>query len=242
LQNTTSLERSVRRNPSPLGAGQNELSQLGRKASIDASHPQTDKESPPLQGGVLQLYLIRHGATEWSETGRHTGTTDLPLSSLGQKQSELLKIRLQKETFSKVFCSPLKRALDTCKICGYNPIINPDLKEWNYGEYDGLTAEQICEKNPGWDLFEKGAPEGESPQQIAARAHRFLHQVHSLQGKIAIFSSAHFLRIFATQWLGVDPYFGSDLFLSTGSISILGYEHLNRVIIRWNDISHLDIS
>ncbi|HUD01448.1 MAG TPA: histidine phosphatase family protein [Rhabdochlamydiaceae bacterium] len=190
----------------------------------------------------LELYLIRHGATEWSENGRHTGATDLPLTELGKKQSEQLKNRLQREKFSKVFCSPLKRALETCKICGYNPIVNPDLKEWNYGEYEGLTTDQICEKNPGWNLFEQGAPGGESPQQIATRAHRFLHQVHSLEGKIAIFSSAHFLRVFATQWLGDSYTFGRELFLSTGSISILGYERLDRVIICWNDISHLSIT
>lgn len=190
----------------------------------------------------LELYLIRHGATEWSENGRHTGITDLSLTELGKKQAELLKNRLQKEKFTKVFCSPLKRALETCKICGYNPIINPDLKEWNYGEYEGLTTEQICEKNPGWNLFEKGAPGGESPQQIGARAHHFLHQVHSLEGKVAVFSSAHFLRIFATQWLGVPPAFGSELLLLPGSISILGYERLDHVIICWNDISHLGIT
>jgi probable phosphoglycerate mutase len=190
----------------------------------------------------LELYLIRHGATEWSENGRHTGATDLPLTELGKKQSELLKNRLQREKFSKIFCSPLKRALETCKICGYNPIVNPDLKEWNYGEYEGLTTDQICEKNPQWNLFEQGAPGGESPQQMAARAHRFLHQVHSLEGKIAIFSSAHFLRVFATQWLGDSYTFGRELYLSTGSISILGYERLDRVIICWNDISHLSIT
>jgi probable phosphoglycerate mutase len=190
----------------------------------------------------LELYLIRHGATEWSENGRHTGTTDLPLTDLGKKQAELLKNRLQKENFTKVFCSPLKRALETCKICEYNPTINPDLKEWNYGKYEGLTTEQICEKSPGWNLFEKGAPSGESPQQIIERAHRFLHQVHSLKGKIAIFSSAHFLRIFTTQWLGVPSIFGNELFLSPASISILGYEHRDHVIICWNDISHLGIN
>ncbi len=190
----------------------------------------------------LELYLIRHGATEWSENGRHTGTTDLSLTELGKKQSELLKKRLSQEKFSKIFCSPLNRALETCKICGFNPTINPDLREWNYGEYEGLTTQQIREKNPGWNIFETGAPGGESPQQIAARAHHFLHQVHSLEGKVAIFSHAHFLRIFATVWLGALPTFGSELTLSPASISILGYERETRVIICWNDISHLGIS
>ncbi len=190
----------------------------------------------------LELYLIRHGATEWSENGRHTGTTDLSITELGKKQAELLKNRLQKEKFSKVFCSPLKRALETCKICGYNPTINHDLVEWNYGQYEGLTSEQICEKNPGWNLFTQGAPGGESPEQIAGRAHHFLHQVHSLEGKVAIFSSAHFLRVFATQWLGMPYTLGRALFLSPGSISILGYERLDRVIICWNDIAHLSIT
>lgn len=190
----------------------------------------------------LELYLIRHGATEWSENGRHTGTTDLSLTELGKKQAELLKKRLSREKFTKIFCSPLKRALETCKICGFDPMVNPDLKEWNYGEYEGLTTEQIREKNPGWDIFEKGAPGGESPQQITSRAHHFLHQVHSLEGKVAIFSHAHFLRIFATVWLGAPPTLGSELTLSPASVSILGYEPETRVIICWNDISHLGIS
>ena len=187
----------------------------------------------------LELVLIRHGATEWSESGRHTGTTDLPLTDLGKSQAEKLHERLKSEKFSKVFCSPLKRAVETCRLCGLNPTIIPDLREWNYGDYEGLTTEQICEKNPGWNLFEQGAPGGETPQQIVERAHHFLHQVHSFEGKIAIFSSAHFLRTFATQWLGVMPSFGKSLFLSPGSLSILGYERIDRVILRWNDISHL---
>ncbi len=190
----------------------------------------------------LELYLIRHGATEWSENGRHTGTTDLSLTDLGKKQSELLKKRLVQEKFTKIFCSPLKRALETCKLCGYDPMINPDLREWNYGQYEGLTTQQIHEKNPTWNIFENGAPGGESPQQIASRAHHFLHQVHSLEGKVAIFSHAHFLRIFATVWLGALPAFGNELTLSPASLSILGYERLTRVIICWNDIGHLGIS
>ena len=190
----------------------------------------------------LELYLIRHGATEWSENGRHTGTTDLSLTDLGKKQAELLKKRLENEKFAKVFCSPLKRALETCKICGFDPMVNPDLREWNYGQYEGLTTEQIVEKNPGWEIFAKGAPGGESPEQIVARAHHFLHHVHSLEGKVAVFSHAHFLRIFTTQWLGALPTFGSELTLSPASISILGYERATRVIICWNDISHLGIS
>ncbi|MBS0649132.1 MAG: histidine phosphatase family protein [Verrucomicrobia bacterium] len=190
----------------------------------------------------LELYLIRHGATEWSQTGRHTGTTDLPLTELGKTESLQLKEQLKKEKFSKVFCSPLKRALETCHLCELNPTIIPDLREWNYGEYEGLTTEQILEKNPEWSLFDHGAPGGESPEQVAKRAHHFLHQVHSLEGKVGIFSSAHFLRVFATQWIGVSPTWGKAFYLNSASISVLGYEHINRVIIRWNDIAHLSIS
>ena len=144
----------------------------------------------------LELYLIRHGATEWSENGRHTGTTDLPLTDLGKKQSELLKKRLSQEKFSKIFCSPLNRALETCKLCGYDPMINPDLREWNYGEYEGLTTQQIREKNPTWNIFENGAPGGESPQEIASRAHHFLHQVHSLEGNVRFFPMLIFYESF----------------------------------------------
>jgi probable phosphoglycerate mutase len=187
------------------------------------------------------LYLIRHGATEWSEKGRHTGVTDLSLTELGKSQAEKLNQRLKKEKFSKVFCSPLKRAVETCRICGLDPTISQDLKEWNYGEYEGLTTDQICEKNPGWNLFDQGAPGGESVEQIGARAHHFLHQVHSLEGKIALISSAHFMRVFASLWVEDSPAFGKALFLNTASISILGFERIERVIIRWNDISHLSM-
>lgn len=197
----------------------------------------------PLQNSSnLELYLIRHGATEWSQSGQHTGTTDLPLTELGRTESLKLKERLKKEKFTKVFCSPLKRALETCRLCELNPIIIPDLREWNYGEYEGLTTAQIHEKNPGWSLFDQGAPGGESPDQVAQRAHHFLHQVHSLEGKVCIFSSGHFLRVFATQWIGIPPVCGKLLYLNPASISVLGNEHINRVIIRWNDIAHLSIS
>jgi len=189
----------------------------------------------------LELYLIRHGATEWSENGRHTGVTDVPLTELGKSQAEKLNQRLKKETFAKAFCSPLKRAVETCRICGLNPTISQDLKEWNYGEYEGLTTDEICEKSPGWNLFNQGAPGGESVEQIETRAHHFLHQVHSLEGKIAIISSAHFMRVFAGLWVEDSPAFGKILFLNTASISILGFERVERVIIRWNDISHLSI-
>jgi broad specificity phosphatase PhoE len=189
-----------------------------------------------------ELYLIRHAATAWSESGQHTGLTDLPLTDKGLKQAELLGRRLKHEGFSAVYCSPLQRAVETCSICGFKPNIDPHLVEWNYGKYEGLTTEQIEEKKPGWNIFKDGAPGGETPAQVVQRAQEFLKKLESRQGKIAIFSSAHFSRVLATQWLKVPIDFGNVLYLSAASISILGYEHTQRAIICWNDISHLSIS
>jgi broad specificity phosphatase PhoE len=185
-----------------------------------------------------KIYLIRHGATAWSDTGQHTSTTDLPLEPKGIKQSELLHNRLKGEHFSKVFCSPLKRAAETCRICKYTPVIDPDLVEWNYGQYEGKTLAEI---GPNWNLWKEGAPGGESVADVKARANRFLKKIEGIEGTIAVFSSAHILRMIATQWISQQPALGQSFYLSPASISILGYEHSNRVIICWNDIAHLSI-
>lgn len=186
------------------------------------------------------IYLVRHGETEWAMTGRHTGLTDLPLTENGKKQALLLKLQLQHINFTKVFASPLKRALDTSLICGYEASIEPDLVEWNYGQYEGLTTQEIRQKNPEWNLFIHGAPlSGEMPKDVALRADRILSKLMQLSGNILLFSSAHILRVLTMRYLGLPTKEGQCFLLDPASLSILSTEHTTRVIALWNDISHL---
>lgn len=188
---------------------------------------------------LKDIYLIRHGETKWALTGQHTGVTDLPLLESGKKQAVLLEKRLKNEKFTKVFSSPLIRAKETCILAGFNPEIEPLIAEWNYGQYEGLTTAEITAKSPGWNLFKQGALGGESPEDVKKRLSLFIAKLESMDGKVAIFSSAHILRAFTALWLHLPLTVGSHLLLSPGSLSVLGYENKERVINLWNDISHL---
>ncbi len=186
---------------------------------------------------IRKIYLVRHGQTAWAALGKHTGTTDLPLTHTGEEQAKLLGEKLRQEgPFTSVFSSPLQRAQTTAKIAGFSPKLDPNLAEWNYGSFEGLTTEEILQRDPGWNLFEKGAPQGESPEQVEARAKAVLQM---LSATPILFSSAHILRVMAATWLGLKPQEGKCFVLFPASISILGYEHETPVILRWNDISHL---
>ena len=187
---------------------------------------------------LKQIVLVRHGATAWSETGQHTGTTDLPLEPQGIKQSKQLAQRLANEKFSTVFSSPLKRAVQTCELCHYTPLLDSHLVEWNYGDYEGKTSQEI---GPQWNLWRDGAPRGESVLDVQKRAEAFLTRVEKMEGTIGVFSSAHILRMIATVWLQLPPQSGKLFVLSPASISILGFEHHNPAIICWNDITHLSM-
>ncbi|MGE5196107.1 MAG: histidine phosphatase family protein [Anaerolineae bacterium] len=189
------------------------------------------------------IYLIRHAETAWTKTGQHTGLTDIPLTAEGQHQAKLLKQRLKDLKFQNVFTSPLKRAKETCQLADLfsQAEIDDDLVEWNYGDYEGLTREEIHKKDPGWSIFTKGAPGGESVDDVSKRADRVLEKIHHLKGSIAIFSSGHFSRVLAVKWLSLNPECGKLLALFPASLSILGYESNNPVLIRWNDISHLEL-
>jgi len=179
-----------------------------------------------------QVYLFRHGETAWTLSGRHTGITDIPLTENGKKEAALLGERLKKIPFAKVFSSPRIRALETCKLAGCkNILIDPDLQEWNYGKYEGLTRAEI---GP-WHLFEDGAPGGESPSEVSARADRFLDKIRSYNGNIALFSHGHFSRVLAARWLNADVKIGQFFYLSPTSMSILGFEHDEPVIRLWNE-------
>jgi broad specificity phosphatase PhoE len=189
------------------------------------------------------IYLARHGETTWSLTGQHTGLTDLPLTELGERNAQRLGGRLSGILFERVFTSPLRRARRTCELAGFGATaeIDPNLLEWNYGDYEGRRSVEIHAERPEWQLFRDGAPGGESPQQVAERADRVVGRLRAVSGNVLIFSSGHFLRVLAGSWIGLEPYEARSLMLSTGSVSVLGYEHnLEQPVIKlWNDTNHL---
>jgi len=189
------------------------------------------------------VYLARHGETAWSLSGQHTGLTDLPLTGRGQQNAQQLAKRIAGIKFAKVFTSPLQRARKTCELAGFGAVAETDsnLVEWNYGEYEGLRSAEIHARRPGWLLFRDGCPGGESQVQAAARADLVIQRVRAETGDVLIFSSGHFLRMFATRWLGLPPVAGQYFLLSTASLSTLSYEYeLSRPAISlWNDTSHL---
>jgi len=173
------------------------------------------------------IYLARHGETAWSRNGRHTGVTDLPLTEQGERNAVQLRARLVGFVFTKVLTSPLQRAKRTCELAGFGDVaeVDPDVVEWNYGDYEGVRTADIHGKRPDWELFRDGCPNGESPAEIAARADRVVARARAITGNVLIFSSGHFLRVFAARWLGVEPLIGKYLMLDTASLSALSYEH-----------------
>jgi broad specificity phosphatase PhoE len=190
------------------------------------------------------LYIARHGETAWSLSGKYTGLTDLPLTQRGEQNAGRLKERLRKFTFEQVFSSPLQRAMRTCELAGFGDVVevDPDLVEWDYGQFEGRRSAEVHAEHPDWDLFRDGCPGGESPQQVAARADRVVKRVRGVEGNVLLFSSGHFIRVLAARWLGLRPSANSRYFmLSTASLSALGYEHeRSRPVIRlWNDDSHV---
>jgi probable phosphoglycerate mutase len=189
------------------------------------------------------IYLARHGETAWSLTGQHTGLTDLPLTERGQCNARSLGERLRGLTFAKVFTSPLQRAIRTCELAGFRTAaeVDRDLLEWNYGKYEGLVTADILQERPDWQLFRDGCPGGEMPEQVGARADRVVRRVRAIEGDVLLFSSGHFLRVFAARWLGLEPAAGRFFMLNTASLSALGYErNLSRPVIRlWDDTQHV---
>ncbi len=172
-------------------------------------------------------YLARHGETAWTISGQHTGVTDLPLTALGEVEARRLGERLEGLTFAAVLTSPLQRAVRTCELAGFGAMakVEPDLIEWNYGAYEGRTSADIHRERPDWQLFRDGCPGGESPDQIGARADRVVRRARAIDGNTLLFSSGHFLRVFAARWLGLDPGAGRYFLLGTASLSVVGYEH-----------------
>jgi len=182
------------------------------------------------------LWLIRHGETEWSVSGAHTGRTDIPLTPAGEESARKVGHELNGQHFALVLTSPLQRALRTCEIAGYGDEaqIDPNLAEWDYGQYEGRTSDQIREQRPGWFIFRDGVEGGETIGQVAARANDVIDRALQTDGDVALFAHGHILRILTACWLDLPPEDGKMFVLGTGSISILGWEHEQRAILRWN--------
>jgi len=198
-----------------------------------------------IENALPIVYLARHGETAWTLTGQHTGLTDLPLTERGEQNARRLGERLKELTIGKVFTSPLQRARRTCELAGCGSVaeIDPDLVEWNYGQYEGRRGQDIRAERPDWNLFRDGCPGGESPAQVGARADRIVRRVRTVEGNTLLFTSGHFIRVLASRWLGLEPMANSRYFmLSTASLSALGYENdLSRPVIRfWNDTRHVE--
>jgi broad specificity phosphatase PhoE len=192
---------------------------------------------------VEQIYLIRHGETAWSLSGRHTGRTDVPLTARGELQAKQVGALLNALRFSQVLVSPLQRARRTCELAGYGQAmrVEPNLHEWDYGQYEGLTSEQIRAQYADWDVFRDGCPGGESPKQMGARVDGVLSQLRAMSGRVAVFSHGHFLRALAVRWIELPLRQGRNFGLNAGALSMLGYEHHNLqepAIELWNAASN----
>ena len=189
------------------------------------------------------VYLARHGETAWTINRKHTGRTDLPLTERGVRNARSLGERLQGKTFSHVFTSPLQRAHYTCELAGFgkDAIIDPDLVEWDYGDYEGLTTAEIVKKRPGWHIFKDGCPGGESIADISARADRVVRKLRAFDDEVILFSSSHFLRVLTARWLGLEAVAGRYFYLGTATLCTLGYDHRRDepVIRLWNDERHV---
>ena len=189
-----------------------------------------------------EIWLVRHGETEWSASGRHTGRTDVPLTPAGRRQAETLGRHLGGRAFALVLTSPMSRAFDTARIAGFGdaqPTI--DLMEWDYGEFEGRTTAQIRERFPGWTIWTGPWPGGETPAEVGARVDRVIDRCldPGVKGDSLLFSHGHVLRVLTARWLGRSPEDGAHYALGTATLSILGWEHARRVIETWNEACHL---
>lgn len=188
-----------------------------------------------------ELWLVRHGETEWSLAGRHTGRTDLSLTETGRQQASALGQYLAGRPFSSVLCSPLQRARETCRLAGYDEAatITDTLFEWDYGVYEGRTTNDIRNEIPHWIIWTHPVPQGESIEQVGDRAEQAIRQALAAEGDVVLFAHAHILRVLAACWLGLPPTAGRLFTLGTASLSVLGYERDQRVITLWNQRRHL---
>jgi broad specificity phosphatase PhoE len=186
-----------------------------------------------------RFVVVRHGATEWSRSGRHTGRTDLPLLEEGRDQARRLGRRLAGHRFYLVLTSPLARARETCELAGFGPEaqVCGDLREWDYGDYEGLTTDAIREQRPGWSLWTDGVPGGESADEVAARADRVIATVRSRAGDVLAFAHGHLLRVVGARWVGLELSAGGLFTLAPAAVSVLGWDRDGAVMTRWNDVA-----
>ena len=184
----------------------------------------------------MNVFAIRHGETEWSLSGQHTGTTDIPLTDKGRPLAERMRPALAREAFALVLSSPMQRSRETCALTGLGDkaVIDADLAEWNYGQYEGLTPKQIQERRPGWLIFRDGCPGGESPEQVGVRVDRVIERARAAQGDVALFAHGHVLRVLAARWIGQPAGSGQHFLLDTGTLCILGYYHDIPAVKVWN--------
>jgi probable phosphoglycerate mutase len=183
----------------------------------------------------FEIVLARHGATEWSRAGKHTGRTDIPLTDVGREQARRLGRALAGRRFVAVWTSPLVRAAETSALAGFpSATVDADLQEWNYGQLDGLTTAEIRTTRPGWTIWSGEVPGGETADQVAARADRVIGRVVAAHGETLLFAHGHFLRVFCARWLGLGPESGRLFTLDTATISTLGFEREQRVVRNWN--------
>jgi broad specificity phosphatase PhoE len=211
----------------PSSASQNRPGRAGRAVTDNAG---------------LHLFLIRHGETPWSTTGQHTGRTDLPLTAHGEAQASELGRQLQDIEFSRVFASPLRRAMQTCAhvLPGCDFATEPDLIEWDYGDYEGKRSADIFCQRPGWDVFRDGCPHGESPEQVSARADRLIGRLRQQTGNVALFSHGHFGMALAARWVGLSVPKARHFSLDVASVSVFGFDSHHpdvAVIASWNRVS-----
>ena len=185
-----------------------------------------------------EIWLIRHGETEWSLSGQHTGRTDIPLTDNGRVQAQALQPVLARQPFDLVLCSPLTRAQDTCKLAGLGAQmeLEPRLLEWNYGIYEGRKTQDIRQDVPNWSVWDSPMPEGEDAAAIQQRAESLIDRLLATEGRIALFAHAHILRVLAGCWIADDARLGANLVLGTASISKLGFERDYRAITQWNEM------
>jgi len=184
----------------------------------------------------VRTFCIRHGETEWSLNGRHTGTTDIPLTENGRRLAHALRPVLAKESFAAVYVSPMQRARETCALAGLGDRadVDPDLVEWNYGAFEGLTPAEIERIQPGWLIFRDGCPGGESPEQVGQRVDRVIDRVRAAEGDTALFAHGHVLRVLAARWVELPPQGGEHFLLDTGTLCVLANYHKEPAIKVWN--------
>jgi broad specificity phosphatase PhoE len=182
------------------------------------------------------IVLVRHGQTEWSLSGQHTSRTDLPLIEEGRHRAEQIGAELAGRSFGLVLCSPLLRARETCELAGFceQAVLNDDLQEWDYGDYEGLTTAQIHDERPDWDLWRDGCPDGERPEDVAARADRAIAQLRAADGDALAFAHGHILRVLSARWIALPAAGGGRLALAAGAVCELGFERETEVIQLWN--------